>query len=117
MAPGSGTTSFTVSHPVEDRYNVVAPWGRVVATFSTREDGPLAEGFARHTARLETATLELAAEHMEVNVCEVVMAMEAACDELAVELAGEAILEPPAVHGGICGTCGCDPLADEGRAL
>lgn len=117
MAPGSGTTSFAVTHPVNDRYNVVAPWGRVVATFSTAEDGALAEAFARHTARLETATLELAAEHMEVRVAEIVMAFEAACDELAAELAGETILEAPAVHGGICGTCGCDPLANTGEAL
>ncbi len=41
MAPGSGTSSFAVTHPVADRYSVVAPWGRVVATFSTAEDGAL----------------------------------------------------------------------------
>lgn len=96
MAPQSGTTSFTVSHPTEDRYNVVAPWGRIVATFSTAEDGALALPFARHHARLETATLALAAEHMETNVSEIVMAYEAAYDELAAEWSGEAILEAPA---------------------
>ena len=66
MAPGSGTTSFAVTHPVSDRYNVVAPWGRIVATFSTREDGALAEAFAHHHARLETATLHLAAAGAEL---------------------------------------------------
>ena len=96
MAPNSGTTSFAVTHPTHDRYNVVAPWGRVVATFSTAEDGALAEAFAQHHARLETATLHLAAEHMEINVAEIVMAFEAACDELEIEWAGEAILDAPA---------------------
>lgn len=95
MAPRSGVTSFTVSQPTGDRYNVVAPWGRVVATFATVEDGALALPFARHHARLETATLALAAEHMEVNVSEIVMAFEAAYDELEAEWAGEAILEAP----------------------
>jgi hypothetical protein len=99
MAPGSGTTSFAVTHPVADRYNVVAPWGRVVATFSTTEDGALAEAFAQHHARLETATLHLAAEHMEIRVAEVVMAFEAAYDALVAEWAGEAILEVPASRG------------------
>jgi hypothetical protein len=94
MAPGSGTSSFAVTHPVDDRYNVVAPWGRVVATFSTAEDGALAEAFAQHHARLETATLHLAAEHMETNVAEIVMAFEAACDELEVEWADAGVLEP-----------------------
>jgi hypothetical protein len=97
MAPGSGTTSFAVTQPVHDRYNVVAPWGRVVATFSTDEDGALAEAFAHHHARLETATLHLAAEHMETNVAEIVMAFEAACDELEVEWADAGVFEP--VHG------------------
>lgn len=96
MAPNSGSTSFSVTHPVHDRYNVVAPWGRTVATFSTDEDGALALGFARHHARLETATLELAAGHMGIRVAEVVMAFEAAYGELAAEWAGEAILEAPA---------------------
>jgi hypothetical protein len=113
MAPQSGVTSFTVAHPIDERYNVVAPWGRVVATFSTNEDGALAEAFAHHHARLETATLALAAEHMEVNVSEIVMALEAAHDELRAEWSGEAILEAPGTGicgTGICGTCGCDPL-------
>jgi len=96
MAPGSGTTSFAATHPVSDRYNVVAPWGRIVATFSTAEDGALAEAFARHTARLETATLELAAEHMEIRVAEIVMAFEAAYDELETEWADAGVLELPA---------------------
>ncbi|MCU1449646.1 MAG: hypothetical protein JWP02_1816 [Acidimicrobiales bacterium] len=94
MAPGSGTTSFAVTHPVSDRYNVVAPWGRIVGTFSTNEDGALAEAFAHHHARLETATLHLAAEHMETNVPEIVMAFEAAYDELEVEWADAGVLEP-----------------------
>jgi hypothetical protein len=94
MAPRSGTTSFAVSHPVPDRYNVVAPWGRVVATFSTNEDGALAEAFAQHHARLETATLALAAEHMETNVAEIVMAFEAAYDELEIEWADAGVFEP-----------------------
>jgi len=99
MAPGSGTTSFAATHPVSDRYNVVAPWGRFVASFSTNEDGALAEAFARHHARLESATLELAAEHMDLRVAEVVMAFEAAYDALAPEWTGEAILEVPASAG------------------
>ena len=94
MAPGSGTTSFAVTHPVQDRYNAVAPWGRIVATFSTGEDGALAEAFAHHHARLETATLHLAAEHMEVRVAEIVMAFEAAYDELEVEWADAGVLDP-----------------------
>ena len=94
MAPNSGSTGFAVTHPVSDRYNVVAPWGRVVATFSTTEDGALAEAFAHHHARLETATLHLAAEHMETRVAEIVMAFEAAYDELEVEWADAGVFEP-----------------------
>jgi hypothetical protein len=94
MAPKSGSTSFAVTRPMANRYNVLAPWGRVVATFSTTEDGALAEGFANHHARLETATLSLAAEHMETNVAEIVMAFEAAYDELEIEWADAGVLEP-----------------------
>jgi hypothetical protein len=94
MAPHSGTTSFSVTQPVSDRFNVVAPWGRIVATFSTKEDGALAEAFAHHQARLETATLALAAEHMEIRISEIVMAFEAAYDELEIEWADAAVLEP-----------------------
>jgi hypothetical protein len=94
MAPSSDSTSFAVTHPVQERFNVVAPWGRVVASFSTIEDGALAEAFATHHARLETATLHLAAEHMETRVAEIVMAFEAAYDELEIEWADAGVLEP-----------------------
>jgi hypothetical protein len=83
MAPVSGSTSFTVERPGSERYYVVAPWGRIVATFSTAEDGPLAEALAGALADVETETLELAAGHMEVQVAEIVMAYEAAYDEVA----------------------------------
>jgi hypothetical protein len=83
MAPVSGSTSFTVEHPGSERYYVVAPWGRIFATFSTVEDGPLAEAFAGALAEVETEALELAAGHMEVRVAEIVMAFQAAYDEVA----------------------------------
>jgi hypothetical protein len=101
MAPVSGSTSFTVEHPGSERYYVVAPWGRIVATFSTAEDGPLAEALAGALADVETATLELAAEHMETGTAEIVMAFEAAYEEIApgaLKPAKSRQLSPPRQH-------------------
>lgn len=91
MAPVSGSTSFTVERPGSERYYVVAPWGRIVATFSTADDGPHAEILAEDLASIESAMLGLAADHMEVRVAEIVMAFQAAYEEAAEELGPKAL--------------------------
>jgi hypothetical protein len=91
MAPVSGSNSFTVEHPSNERYDVVAPWGRIVATFATADDGPEAEALAGALAQIESAMLGVAAGHMEVPVTEIVMAFQAAYEDASWAVGPEAL--------------------------
>ncbi len=97
MAPVS-TTEFVASPAVEAgphrRWNVTAPWGRVVATFSAAEDGPtIAESFAKHEAAVNNRVLKLAAEFLQHNdTSELVLAFREAWAEAAAEFGDEELL-------------------------
>lgn len=78
MASPSGTTCFTVQRPPTGRFNVISPWGRIAHSFSTEEDGPLAEGFARRVAELESSAIGMVAEHLGTSLDELVMAFRVA---------------------------------------
>lgn len=78
MASPSGTTCFTVQRHRTGRFNVLSPWGRIAHTFTTEEDGPLAEGFARRVAALESSAIEAVAEHLGTSIEELVMAFNVA---------------------------------------
>jgi hypothetical protein len=81
-AQATSTEAFAVSRLSGGRFNVMSPWGRMVASFTQDEDGDLAPGFAEHEARLATAALHLVADRLQVPVRSLVLACHAAFDAL-----------------------------------
>jgi hypothetical protein len=80
--PTGSNEAFTVTHGCDGRYNVMSPWGRIVASFTRDEDGDLAPRFAEHEAGVTTAALQLVACRLRVPAGSIVLAYQGAFDQL-----------------------------------